>query len=194
MAIQAYPDPVAAPVHPADPALPAADEAARIAAANAANAQNLLFAQTERENYIKRYFTKSMPGWLRAKLLEQPENTVDDLCLVARKQLTIQNLCKTDDYAEGAFSEMSQTVTENERNRTASRQLQPKIITIEEIVEVEVGVEEVTFAVITVIEVETITEAIAEVVRTQILHTKISHRIRKAFQQQLSSNLKHKTK
>ena len=55
-----------------------------------------------------------MPGWLRAKLLEQPENsTVDDLCPVARKQLTKQNLCKTDNYAEGAFSEMSQTVTEN---------------------------------------------------------------------------------
>ena len=81
MAIQAYPDPVAAPVPPADPALPAADEAARIAAANAANAQNLLFAQTERANYIKRYFTKSMPGWLRAKLFEQPENSTVDDCV-----------------------------------------------------------------------------------------------------------------
>ena len=89
-------------------------ERARVARENAVNDQNLLFAQIERNNQIKRFFVKSMSSWLRAKLLEQPDNaTVDDLCLFARRQLTIHNLCKTDDYADGAFSEMSSTVSEN---------------------------------------------------------------------------------
>ena len=77
------------------------------------NVQNLHFAQTERNNQIKRLFVKGMPSWLRAKLLEKPDtDTVDDLCLFARRQLTIHNLCKTDEYEDGAFSEMSNTVSE----------------------------------------------------------------------------------
>ena len=113
-AVRAYPDPTPNPVAAADPALDAALERARIARENAANAQNLLFAQTERDNQVKRLFVKGMPSWLRAKLLEKPDtDTVDDLCLFARRQLTIHNLCKTDEYADGAFSEMSNTVSEN---------------------------------------------------------------------------------
>ena len=54
-----------------------------------------------------------MPGWLRAKLLEQPENTtVGDLCTFARKQLSIHNLCKTDDSVMDAFSEMGPSVSD----------------------------------------------------------------------------------
>ena len=54
-----------------------------------------------------------MPGWLRAKLLEQPENTtVEDSCIFARKQLSIHNLCKTDDSVMDAFSEMGPSVTD----------------------------------------------------------------------------------
>ena len=41
---------------------------------------------------IRRQFIINMPGWLRAKLLEQPENTtVEDLCIFARRQLSIHN-------------------------------------------------------------------------------------------------------
>ena len=54
-----------------------------------------------------------MPGWLRAKLLEQPENTtVEGLCIFARKQLSIHNLCKTDDFVMDAFSEVGPSVTD----------------------------------------------------------------------------------
>ena len=54
-----------------------------------------------------------MPGWLRAKLLEQPEKTtVKDLCIFGRKQLSIHNLCKTDDSVMDAFSEMEPSVTD----------------------------------------------------------------------------------
>ena len=54
-----------------------------------------------------------MPEWLRAKLLEQPENTtVEDLCIFARKELSIHNLCKTDASVMDAFSEMGPSVTD----------------------------------------------------------------------------------
>ena len=54
-----------------------------------------------------------MPLWLCAKLLEQPENTtVEDLCIFARKQLPIHNLCKTDVSIMDAFSEMGPSVTD----------------------------------------------------------------------------------
>ena len=52
-----------------------------------------------------------MPGWLPAKLIEQPENTTEDLCIFARKHLSIDNLCKTDDSVMDAFSDMGPSVT-----------------------------------------------------------------------------------
>ena len=55
-----------------------------------------------------------MPSWLRADLLEQADSTaIEDLSLLARRQLTNHNLCKMDDYSDGAFNEVSSTITEN---------------------------------------------------------------------------------
>ena len=46
-------------------------------------------------------------------MIEQPENTtVEDLCVFARKQLSIHNLCKTDDSVMDAFSEIGPSVTD----------------------------------------------------------------------------------
>ena len=54
-----------------------------------------------------------MPRWLRAKLVKQPENTtVELLCIFARKQLSIHNLCKTNDSVMDEFSEMGPSVTD----------------------------------------------------------------------------------
>ena len=54
-----------------------------------------------------------MPGWLCAKLLEQPENTsAEDLCVFERKQLLFYNPCKTDDSLMNVFSEMGLSVTD----------------------------------------------------------------------------------
>ena len=54
-----------------------------------------------------------MPGWLREKLLEQTENTTDEvLCTFARKQLSIHNLCQTDDSVMVVFSEMGPSITD----------------------------------------------------------------------------------
>ena len=55
---------------------------------------------------------KNTPVWLRAKLFEQPEKIVVDLCLFARNQLSIHNLCKTDDSVMLAFSEMRPSLTD----------------------------------------------------------------------------------
>ena len=103
MAVRAHPDPIPNVVPPVDPGLDTTAEAARVADGNAENAQNLRFAQTERASQSKRLFKKSMQSWLRAILLEQPDNTTDE-------DLTINNLCKMDDYADEIFNEMSSTI------------------------------------------------------------------------------------
>ena len=51
-----------------------------------------LHCKKEREHQIKSFFRKCMPRLSRAKLLGKPDNTTEDLCLVARKPLTIHNL------------------------------------------------------------------------------------------------------
>ena len=54
-----------------------------------------------------------MLQWLHAKLLEQPKNTtVGDLCISARKQLSVRNHCKTHNSVMDAFSEVGPSVTE----------------------------------------------------------------------------------
>ena len=107
MTLKAYPDPIPE-AYP-----PGADQVAQDAV-DARNDENLRFAQQERQNQTKRFFKKCMPSWLRAKLLEQPDNTtVEDLCLLARKQLTIHDLCKKEDYIDGAFNEVSPTISDN---------------------------------------------------------------------------------
>ena len=113
-ALKAYPDPTLVPVAPIDGAAPdAAVEQTRFDQETARNAEQLRSAQEARSIQIRRQFIKNMPGWLRAKLLEQPETTsVEDLCIFARKQLTIHNLCKIDDSPMDAFSEIGPTVTD----------------------------------------------------------------------------------
>ena len=70
-------------------------------------------AQEARSVQIRRQIIKNMPGWLRAKLPEQTEKTtVEDLCIFARKRLSIHNLCKTDNSVMDAFSEMGASVTD----------------------------------------------------------------------------------
>ena len=113
-ALKAYPDPDPPAVAPINGAAPdAAVEQTRFDSDTARRAEIIRSAQEARATQIKRQFIKNMPGWLRAKLLEQPETTsVEDLCIFARKQLSIHNLCKTEDSPMDAFSEMGPTVTD----------------------------------------------------------------------------------
>ena len=98
-ATKTYPDPDTPAVAPIDPhAADAVVEQTRFEQDTARRAEIIRSAQEARSVQIRRQFIKNMPVWLRAKLLEQPENTtVQDLCIFARKQLSIHNLCNTDD-------------------------------------------------------------------------------------------------
>ena len=113
-ATKAYRDPHPPAVAPIDPhAADAAVEQTRFDQDTARRAEIIRSAQEARSVQIRRQFIKIMPGWLLAKLLEQPENTtVEDLCIFARKQLSIHNLCKTDEIVMDAFSEMGPSVTD----------------------------------------------------------------------------------
>ena len=113
-ASKAYPDRHPPAVAPIDPhAADAAVEQTRFGQDTARRAEIIRSAQESRAVQIRRQFIKNMLGWLRAKLLVQPENTtVEEFCIFARKQLSIHNLCKTDDSAMDAFSEMGLSVTD----------------------------------------------------------------------------------
>ena len=61
----------------------------------ALRAEIMRSAQEARAVQIRPQFIKNLRNSVRAKLLEQPENTtVGDVCLYARKQLSFHNLCK----------------------------------------------------------------------------------------------------
>ena len=113
-ATKAYPDPDPPAVAPIDPhAADAAVEQTRFDQDTARRAEMIRSAQEARSVQIRRQFIEKMPGWLRAKLLEQPEKTtVENLCIFARKQLSIHNLWKTDDSVMDAFSEKGPSVAD----------------------------------------------------------------------------------
>ena len=55
-----------------------------------------------------------MPNWLRPKMMEQPAaTTVQELCNLARKQMTIRDVCRNEDYSEDSFDEIGETVSHN---------------------------------------------------------------------------------
>ena len=113
-ATKAFPDPDPPAVAPIDPhAADAVVERIGFDQETARCAEILRSAQEARSVQIKCQFIKNLPGWLRAKLLEQTENTtVEDLCIFAQKQLSILNLCKRDDSVLDAYSEMGPSVTD----------------------------------------------------------------------------------
>ena len=55
-----------------------------------------------------------MPNWLRSKMMEQPAaTTVQELCNLTRKQMTIRDVCRNEDYPENSFNEIGDTVSHN---------------------------------------------------------------------------------
>ena len=114
-ATKTSPDPDPPAVAPIDPnAADAAVEQTRFDQDTTRRAEKIRSAQEARSVQIRRQFIKNMPEWLRAKLLDLPENiTVEDLCFFARKQLSIHNPCKTDDSVMDAFRETGPSVTDS---------------------------------------------------------------------------------
>ena len=113
-AVQAYPDPAPPAVAPIDArAADAVVERNRFDQETTCRAEIIRLAQETRCTQIRRQSVKNMPGWLRAILLEQPDKTsVEDLCVFARKQLSIHNPCKRDDSVMDAFIGMGSSVTD----------------------------------------------------------------------------------
>ena len=112
---RAYPTPDLHAVEPIDAG--AADEvieASRFNRETGQRQERLDAANDNRNEQIKRLFIKGMPGWLRSKLLEQPPAaTVQELCSLARKQMTIREMCRNEDHPEDGFNEISETVSQN---------------------------------------------------------------------------------
>ena len=92
--MRAHRDPDSPVVAAIDPHAADADvEQTRFVEDTARGGEMLRSAQAARSVEIRRQFIKSMRGWLRAKLLEQTQNTtVEGLCISARKQLSIHNI------------------------------------------------------------------------------------------------------
>ena len=104
VASQAYPQPAAAVIAPVGAA---PGDQARFDTETRDELERQWNATSERERLVKRHFIKSMPNWIKIKLLDQPEAaTVQDLCTLARKRLIVNELCPTDDYTRDAFSEL----------------------------------------------------------------------------------------
>ncbi|XP_063727164.1 uncharacterized protein LOC134854735 [Symsagittifera roscoffensis] len=114
---RAYPTPDLPAVAPIDGALAdaaAAADTARFHRETAQRQERLDAENDHRNNQIKRLFIKGMPNWLRSKMMEQPAaTTVQELCNLARKQMTIRDVCRNEDYPEDSFNEIGDTVSHN---------------------------------------------------------------------------------
>ena len=59
-------------------------------------------------------FIKGMPAWLRLKLMEQTTATTsDDVCNLLRRQITIRELCRKENYWDVRLKEIIESVSEN---------------------------------------------------------------------------------
>ena len=109
-----YPDPDPPAVAQIDPgAADAAAEQTRYDHETTRRAEITRSARETRSVQIRRQAIKNMPRWLRVHLLEQTKKTTEaNLCIFARKQLSIHDLCKTDNSVMDASSEMGPSVTD----------------------------------------------------------------------------------
>ena len=58
----------------------------------------------ERDRHVIRLFKKTMPNFIRFKLLEEPENaTIQDLCTIARQKMILREHCAVYDWSRDGF-------------------------------------------------------------------------------------------
>ena len=114
---RAYPTPDLPAVAPIDGTLNGAAldaDTARFHRETAQRQERIDAVNDNRNEQLKRLFIKGMPGWLRSKLMEQPSaTTVQELCNLTKKQITIREICRKDDYPEDGFNEINDKVSEN---------------------------------------------------------------------------------
>ena len=106
---KAYPAPeiVVAPAGAGDPA------ARRFERETAARDSALQMSENRKNEQIKRFFIKSMPNWLKPKLLERPDtDTIDQLCTLASQQIAIREMCNKEEYFDDGFNEITESNTD----------------------------------------------------------------------------------
>ena len=113
---RAYPTPALPAVAPIDGTIAGAAanaDAARFYGETAQRRERLDAENDNRNNQIKRLFIKGMPNWLRSKMMEQPAaTTVRELCNLARKQMTLRDVCRNEDYPEDSFNEIGESFSQ----------------------------------------------------------------------------------
>ena len=106
---KAYPAPeiVVAPARVGDP------EARRFERETAARDSALETSENRKNEQIKRFFIKSMPNWLKPKLLERPDtDTIGQLCTLASEQIAIREMCNREEFFDDGFNEITESNTD----------------------------------------------------------------------------------
>ena len=86
-------------------------------------------SENRKNEQIKRFFIKSIPNWLKPKLLERPDtDTIDQLCTLASQQIAIREMCNREEYFDDGFNEitdkMLKAITANSNNQNELEQKQ----------------------------------------------------------------------
>ena len=111
LALKAYLPPVDLPVEPLNEKVE--NDQQRVDREHRENENRRNFATMERDRHEIRLFRKTMPNFIRLKLLEEPENaTIQDLCTKARQKLILRELCPVDDWSQDGFNEMNNDNTD----------------------------------------------------------------------------------
>ena len=66
-----------------------------------------------KKEQLKRLFIKSMPNWLKPKLLERPDiDTVGQLCTLASQKIAIREMCNREEYFDDGFNKITDSNTD----------------------------------------------------------------------------------
>ena len=88
-------------------------KARRFKRETAARESALQMSENRKNEQIKHFFIKSMPNWLKSKLLERPDtDTIDQLCTLASQQIAIREMCNREEYFDDGFNEITETNTD----------------------------------------------------------------------------------
>ena len=79
----------------------------------AARDSALQMSENRKNDQIKRFFIRSLPNWLKPKLLERPDtDTIDQLCTLACQQIAIREMCNREEYFDDGFNEITESNTD----------------------------------------------------------------------------------
>ena len=84
-------------------------EARRFERKTAARKSALEMSENRKNEQIKRFSIKSMPNWLKPRLLKRPDqDTIVQLCTLASQQIAIREICNREEYFDDGFNELTE--------------------------------------------------------------------------------------